>query len=146
MSFFSKYLKGLALGSFFFSLVFPLFALEQKDSQFYLDKANLYIKEGRSEMAIQYLQEAVEKDPYNAEARNNLGEIYAKKNMLDDALNQFDKALELRPHYIQALSNESYVYLQKKIFPNPFFTRRRRFSWILVLVRLITTWESAPSK
>jgi tetratricopeptide (TPR) repeat protein len=97
-----------------FILVLPAFAA--RDSQYFLDKGNLYLKEGHPESALKYFQEAVELDPGNAEAHNNLGQVYARKNMLDDAQTHLLKALELKPNYVEALSNLSYVYLQRRVF------------------------------
>lgn len=99
-----------------FLMVLPAFAA--KDSRYYLDKGNVYLKEGRVESALKYFQEAVELDPGNAEARNNLGEVYARLNMVEDAQAQFTKALELKPGYMEALSNLSYVSLQRHLYPD----------------------------
>jgi tetratricopeptide (TPR) repeat protein len=36
---------------------------DEPDSQFYLDKANVYLKEGKVNDALNYLKEAVERNP-----------------------------------------------------------------------------------
>ena len=106
---------------------FPLNALwaDQEQSQYFLDKGNIYKNEKKMETAIEYYKESIEQNPYNAEAHNNLGELYARKNMIDDALVQFDKALELQPGYVAALSNESFAYLQKKVYPQAIFYAKK---------------------
>ncbi len=90
---------------------------DEPDSQFYLDKANVYLKEGKVNDALNYLKEAVERNPYNVEARNNLGKIYAQRCLYDQAMEQFDKALAIQPNFVQALSNKSFVYLQRRAYP-----------------------------
>jgi len=96
------------------TLALPAFAA--RDSQYYLDKGNVYLKEGRDESALKYFLEAVELDPGNAEAHNNLGQLYARKNVMDDAQAHLLKAVELKPTYVEALSNLSYVSLQRRVF------------------------------
>jgi tetratricopeptide (TPR) repeat protein len=113
----------LALGS-----VAPSFLLaddSSPDHQYYLDKGNLYVKEGKSQTAIKYYQEAIERNPYNVQARNNLGELYAKSNLIDEAMEQFDKALEVQHNYVPALNNKSYLYLQKRIYSQAILFARK---------------------
>ena len=87
-------LSGLALSLF---LPTPALFAQVKDSQFFLDKANLYLREGKTETAIEYFKEALEQDPYNVQAYNNLGKAYAKKHMHDEALVQFDRLAKANP-------------------------------------------------
>ncbi len=117
--FFSKF---FVLSATLLSLI-PLNSLlaDQEQSQYFLDKGNIYKNEKKMQTAIQYYKESIEENPYNAEAHNNLGELYARKNMIDDALSQFDKALEIQPGYVEALSNKSFAFLQKKVYNQAVF-------------------------
>ncbi len=112
------------------SLMVPvgLFADNSPDAQFYLDKGNLYVKEGKPSTAMQYYKEAVERNPYNVQARNNLGELYARDNDVPQAMEQFDKALEIQPNYVPALTNEAYLFLQKRIYDKTIYYAKRALS------------------
>lgn len=112
------------------SLMVPtlLLADTSPDAQFYLDKGNLYVQEGKPGTAMQYYKEAVERDPYNVQARNNLGELYARNNDIDQAMEQFNKAIELQPNYVPALTNMAYLFLQKHIYDKTIYYAKRALS------------------
>jgi tetratricopeptide (TPR) repeat protein len=58
-----------------FVLLAPLAGAVESKSKYFFDKGNLYLKKGKLETAIKYFQEAIDIDPYNAEAHNNLGRV-----------------------------------------------------------------------
>lgn len=56
---------------------------------------------------------AIDLDPRNSDARNNLGTIYAAMGRLDDALDQFNKVLEFDPQNQYARNASSEVAIKK---------------------------------
>ncbi len=75
--------------------------------------AALLKKRGREEDAIAHFQEAIEIQPDDAEAHNNLGSAFFLEGRVDEAVAQFQKALETQPDFAEARNNLGLALLQK---------------------------------
>jgi tetratricopeptide (TPR) repeat protein len=74
------------------------YALKKKNPLAYLYTGNVYYQKKEYEKAEFYYKEAIKRDPYNADAYNNLAWLYyIKKENLDEAEKLALKAIELNP-------------------------------------------------
>lgn len=64
-----------------------------------------HAQQGRLELAVQLLRQAIAADPGIAELHNNLGMTLYSMNRAQDAIGAYRKALALRPDYPMALNN-----------------------------------------
>lgn len=75
-----------------------------------------YQKEREFAKALEAYQRAVEINPSNAAAHNNLGVVYRDLGRLDDALDQYQKSLTLDPGFVEARNNLGVaLYLRSKL-------------------------------
>ena len=63
----------------------------------FLEAAQLYNVEGRSEDAVRVYQNILRADPTNAEAAIRIGDIYAEQKRRDVALAMYERAVRLQP-------------------------------------------------
>ncbi len=63
----------------------------------FLEAAQLYNIEGRSEDAVRVYQNILRADPTNAEAAVRIGDIYAEQKRRDVALAMYERAVRLKP-------------------------------------------------
>jgi tetratricopeptide (TPR) repeat protein len=68
---------------------------------------------GQDEAAIAGWKEALELDPGDAKAHNNLGVLLLRKGRLDEGIAHFQKALEVDPEYGEALNNLGIALLKE---------------------------------
>lgn len=73
---------------------------------------------GDYDKAIDYLKEAIELNPRNDIAWNNLGFSYYRKGDHDKALEYYRKAIELNPKNDSAWNNLGLIYLDMKDYDN----------------------------
>jgi tetratricopeptide (TPR) repeat protein len=83
---------------------------------FLLNLINIYIYTGRNDEAVEYLNQAIARDPRNPMLYNALGSVYEDgiKNG-EEAERAFTKALEIDPEYVDAISNLGRVYYNQAI-------------------------------
>ncbi|HEY9765043.1 MAG TPA: tetratricopeptide repeat protein [Chroococcales cyanobacterium] len=71
-------------------------------------------KDGHDEEAIAKFKMALEHDPLNAGAFNNLGLAYAHFGEMDLAIEQYQKALKLKRNFAKAHNNLGVAYVKKE--------------------------------
>ncbi|MDB5169739.1 MAG: tetratricopeptide repeat domain protein [Candidatus Saccharibacteria bacterium] len=72
----------------------------------------------KPEQSKKYLDKAINLDPSNFHAINNLGVYYVQTNQLDKAREQFDNSLELNPQYDAGYENIAGVYIAQEDYKN----------------------------
>ena len=82
------------------------------DSSLILTEADLYLKGNDVETYKRLVNEAIEKDPTNADLVYNLGVISGNANKSEDAEKYYKKAIELKPDYFNAYLNLSELKLR----------------------------------
>jgi tetratricopeptide (TPR) repeat protein len=83
---------------------------------FLLNLINIYIYTGRNAEAVDYLNQAIARDPANSMLYNALGSVYEDGLKNDEeAERAFTKALEIDPEYVDAISNLGRVYYNQAI-------------------------------
>jgi tetratricopeptide (TPR) repeat protein len=73
---------------------------------------NTYIDAGRSEEAMPFIQEAVQKNPNNKIFQHDLGILLKKMGKLEEAIVHYDAAISLDGSFEDALRNGSVAYLE----------------------------------
>ncbi|MCC8154456.1 MAG: tetratricopeptide repeat protein [Tannerellaceae bacterium] len=87
-----------------------------EESFFMLNLINIQIYSGQNEEAIQYLNEAVQKDPNNPQLYDVIGRVYESGLQdFDKAEEYYKKALALDPDYNDSLSNLGRVYYNQAV-------------------------------
>lgn len=79
--------------------------------QYYVNKGNLYMREGKRPDAVKVYREAVELNPYNAVARNNLGVALSLGRNYEEAADHLLRAVEIKADYKEAWNNLGAAYL-----------------------------------
>ncbi len=74
---------------------------------------NYYIFSGQEPLAIQYLNQAIEREPNVAQYHFIMGNLYERAARYDDALAEYDKALAINPDYAEAFGGKGYVYARQ---------------------------------
>jgi protein O-mannosyl-transferase len=74
------------------------------------NRAGLYMKEGRNDLALADLSRAIELKTDHREARDNRGVILIKLGRSREALNDFNRAIELNPGIAQTYRNRGEAY------------------------------------
>lgn len=69
------------------------------------------LENGRIEESIVHCRKAIEADPDNAWAHNDLGVLYLSDDQTEKARAEFEKAVALHPKFVMAYINESFVLL-----------------------------------
>ena len=73
-----------------------------------------YYRQGNFTQAISDFNKAIEINPNDAEAYNNLSVLYAIKGDLSIAMSDFNKAIEINPKICDAYKNRALIYYQLK--------------------------------
>lgn len=68
---------------------------------------------GQNELAVKYIERAIELNGTIAEFHNNLGEACRALNRLDEAGASYERALQLKPDYVEAQNNLGIVHLSQ---------------------------------
>ena len=68
-------------------------------------QGGLLATEGKTEVAVAFLREALELKPDDADTCNNLGSALAQKGNVGEAVTYFERALRLNPQHTQARKN-----------------------------------------
>lgn len=74
---------------------------------------DLYQKTGQSQLAMEYLQKAIEKDPNNTLYLVTMANMYETQNNLDKAIETYEKALAVNPKDENANLNLGVLYENK---------------------------------
>ena len=77
----------------------------------YITRGDAYYSQGKYDLAIVVYKKALELDPKNVYALNNLGDAYYKQGKYDLAISAYKKALEMDPKNVYALNNLGDAYL-----------------------------------
>jgi len=80
----------------------------------YYDKGIAYANKGMLDEAIAEFKKAIQINPNDAMAHNNLGNAYANKGMLDQAIAECKKAIQINPNYATAHMNLAVAYYYKE--------------------------------
>ncbi|KAB2954560.1 tetratricopeptide repeat protein [Heliorestis acidaminivorans] len=88
-------------------------ATSKEREQGLLDKAREKANHKKHEEAIQYSQEHLQNNPFDASAYYLLGLIYLEQNQQSKAMEAFRKVLYLSPHYINAYIEIGYIYVEQ---------------------------------
>jgi tetratricopeptide (TPR) repeat protein len=70
-----------------------------------------HIREGRYDLAIETIKQAIKSDPKNAFFYKGLGTAYAAKQKWGDAISSYQKALELNPYYVDVRNDLGAAYI-----------------------------------
>lgn len=74
---------------------------------------NYYLNKDASNIALQYLNKAIEKDPTNHTFYFAQGALYDKLKEFDNAKASYDKAVEIKPDYFDAYYNLGALFFNK---------------------------------
>ena len=66
---------------------------------------SLYVQTAKPDLAVKYLQHALQVQPENAEVFNNLGVALRNQGKLDEATAHFERAVGIKPDYVSAVRN-----------------------------------------
>ena len=69
----------------------------------YITRGDAYYSQGKYDLAIVVYKKALELDPKNVYALNNLGDAYSGQGEYDLAISALEKALEMDPKNVYAL-------------------------------------------
>ena len=89
--------------------------------QKFLLKGNLSSKEGNTDHAIYYFEQALKLDPCFVDALNNLGTINFGQKRLTEALNLYNRAIACRPNFLPAYFNRANTFYEL----NEYFSAER---------------------
>jgi len=81
--------------------------------ELYTNLGILFLSVKDYDRAAEYLEKAIEINPYMARSYINLGTVYTFKEMPDKAMKYYKKGLELNPHMAEALCNLGGLYSDK---------------------------------
>ena len=82
----------------------------KKDPSFHISLGNVYEKQNKYQLAIEQYQLALDMDPLNTGAMNNLGVVYFKIDKIDTAFSFVRKSLEISPKLKDAYLNLGTFY------------------------------------
>jgi len=75
-------------------------------------KGETYLNNKMHDAALEEFKKAIETDPKNYIAHNNIGIIYKKKGDIKKAMEEYEKALELNPDYPLTYNNIGNIHLE----------------------------------
>ena len=76
----------------------------------YITRGDAYYSQGKYDLAIIVYKKALELDPENVYALNNIGDAYYKQGKYDLAISAYKKALEMDPENVYMLNNLGNAY------------------------------------
>jgi tetratricopeptide (TPR) repeat protein len=79
----------------------------------YFYRGSAYFSQGHLDSAIADLSRAIELDPRNANAHNNLGLAYAENGQIESAIAHYNQAVKIRSDYAEAYYNRGIAYMAK---------------------------------
>ncbi len=82
-------------------------------SEAFLDKAKEQLQKGKAKDAVEYLNQAIDKDPENARAFNMRGVAYFELKDYANALLDYEKAINLNPKDYKPYFNRASVKMEK---------------------------------
>lgn len=97
----------------------PAFADDKGDKEKveeYLEKGNDYAASGDMDKAMSEFKKALEVDPGNPLAHNNMGIIYKNKGLYTTAIEEFKLALEGMPNYYKTYNNLGNIYFEREYY------------------------------
>jgi len=77
-------------------------------------QALYYQKDGDFDNALKHYAALLDKEPMNAQVRNNLGMLYQQRGMLAQAVREFQRALNIDRRYVRAHNNLGVAYLAQR--------------------------------
>jgi len=77
----------------------------------YIELCQIYMAQGRDDLAVLVIGRAIELDPKDPTAYNALALLYFKQGKAQEAFDRFDYATSLDPNYIDARFNKASVLL-----------------------------------
>lgn len=80
-----------------------------------IEKADDFIKEGRSSTAITVLKRGVDIDPFNVEIRIKLSDAYVQSGLLNEAISECERALLLNETSLSVRERLSKLYVLKGV-------------------------------
>ncbi|MEM7208339.1 MAG: tetratricopeptide repeat protein [Pseudomonadota bacterium] len=89
---------------------------DESQNELRLLLADLYRKQGKNIKAIDYIRDAIEREPGNDNYHVLLGEVYTESNFYDDALTAIDKAMVLAPTSTKAMIALGKLYNKRRMF------------------------------
>jgi tetratricopeptide (TPR) repeat protein len=98
-----------------------------------------YIHLGRSQEAVEALQQAIRINPNYAEARNNLGWAYVNLGRFRDAVQTLQQAIRLKSDYAEAYTNLGAAYRDLGRIRKQSKPTSRRFNSNRIWLKCITT-------
>lgn len=102
-------------------------AILKEDAKAYRKEAARLQADGDFESAVAYYKKAVQFDPLNVEAINDLGVAYESLGDTITAANMYKKALELNPSYPPAYTNLAFLYEEKGDIRNASYYWQKRY-------------------
>eukprot|EP01136_Pigoraptor_vietnamica_P033691 Opistho-1_new@96803 len=89
-------------------------------SDAFLEKAKEQLKQGKAREAIEYLNQAIDKDPNNAKAFNMRGAANFELKDFTTALLDYEQAIKLDPNNYQPYFNRASVKMEKSDWEGAF--------------------------
>lgn len=80
----------------------------------YSKRGELYLAQGKLNMALYDFQRAVQRNPRFAKAYNNIGLVYSNQEKWDEALEAYSYAIHLNPKLTKTLKNIGLIYYIQK--------------------------------
>jgi tetratricopeptide (TPR) repeat protein len=74
---------------------------------------NYYLEKDKSDLALEYLNKAIKKDPNNHTFYFARGALYDKLGDFDNAKTSYEKAIEIKPDYFDAFYNLGALFFNK---------------------------------
>jgi len=87
-----------------------------EEKYYLLNLINNYVFSNRNKEAIEYLNEAIQREPNNPQYLNVMGYVYEKgKEDIDKAEEYYKKSLAVDPDFVESLSNLGRIYYNQAV-------------------------------
>lgn len=90
--------------------------IDPENDQFFLERANNFMKLGNMEAGKNDLEKALSIAPYNYSAYYSLGAYYLKNGEYIKAIENFDNAILLNKNYIEALNDKGVAQMKLNLY------------------------------